>query len=144
MAQIRSALANSDGAPTAPPSHNTGAHDHDDDVDENSDMGEQTNDAHEQSSSSTSSMNVAGGEGNSQGASNNNNDNGGGDDGDIERLSNDGDGGIWLKNYTPHHTRIGPNYQVTDLPTASCRPVNSNSTAISINVTSCVSPGEGS
>jgi len=137
MAQIRSALANSDGTIAAPPSHyhNTGAHDHDDDVDENSDMGEQKNDVHEPSSPSTSSMNVTGEGGNGHGTSDNNNDNDNDNGGDAEQ---------WLKNYTPHHTRIGPNYQVTDLPTASCRPANSNSTAISNTVTSCVSPGEGS
>jgi len=27
-------------------------------------------------------------------------------------------GGNWLKNYTPHHTRVGDNYQVANLPSA--------------------------
>lgn len=29
--------------------------------------------------------------------------------------------GNWLKSYTPHHTRIGAEYQVTDLPTPSSK-----------------------
>ena len=33
--------------------------------------------------------------------------------------SDDEDGGNWLKNFTPHHTRIGENFQVTNLPTPS-------------------------
>jgi hypothetical protein len=27
--------------------------------------------------------------------------------------------GNWLKNFTPHHTRVGDSYQVTNLPTPS-------------------------
>ena len=33
--------------------------------------------------------------------------------------SDDEDGGNWLKNFTPHHTRVGENFQVTNLPTPS-------------------------
>jgi hypothetical protein len=36
------------------------------------------------------------------------------------RADSDDEGeGNWLKSYTPHHTRIGADYQVTDLPTPS-------------------------
>mmetsp|Transcript_4229 Transcript_4229/g.6523 ORF Transcript_4229/g.6523 Transcript_4229/m.6523 type:complete len:119 (+) Transcript_4229:19-375(+) len=33
--------------------------------------------------------------------------------------SDEEEGGNWLKNFTPHHTRVGENFQVTDLPTPS-------------------------
>jgi hypothetical protein len=33
--------------------------------------------------------------------------------------SDDEEGGNWLKNFTPHHTRVGENFQVTDLPSPS-------------------------
>jgi hypothetical protein len=89
---------------------------------------------------------------NHRGLGNDNNNNGGGGDDNLQQRNSigdndDDDGGNWLKNYTPHHTRIGPNYQVTDLPTVMsssslCRPAN-NSSAVSAVQTSCVSPGEG-
>lgn len=31
--------------------------------------------------------------------------------------SDDEEDGNWLKKFTPHHTRVGADYQVTDLPT---------------------------
>lgn len=38
----------------------------------------------------------------------------------MSRADSDDEGeGNWLKSYTPHHTRIGADYQVTDLPTPS-------------------------
>lgn len=63
-----------------------------------------------------------------------------GDNNKVEKQDDDGgdDADNWLQNYTPHHTRIGPNYQVTDLPTVSCRPASNNAAAVA----SCVSPGE--
>lgn len=33
--------------------------------------------------------------------------------------SDEEEDGNWLKNFTPHHTRIGENFQVTNLPTPS-------------------------
>ena len=35
--------------------------------------------------------------------------------------SDDEEGGNWLKNFTTHHTRVGEQYQVTDLPTPSSK-----------------------
>jgi len=37
----------------------------------------------------------------------------------VKQESDDEMEGNWLKNFTPHHTRVGADYQVTDLPTPS-------------------------
>eukprot|EP00985_Skeletonema_marinoi_P005009 scaffold2173_cov91-Skeletonema_marinoi.AAC.3 len=44
--------------------------------------------------------------------------------------SDDEEGGNWLKNFTPHHTRVGENFQVTDLPTPSATTSHSTSAAV--------------
>ncbi len=139
MAQIRSALVTGEGEDISMAATNTGTSNGAPPVDANGD--EITEEAHEPSS--TSSFNVTSEvvEGSEKASDHQR---GLGDDEHVEQR-NDDDGGNWLKNYTPHHTRIGTNYQVTDLPTVpSCRPANINSsisTAVS-SVTSCVSPGD--
>jgi len=44
--------------------------------------------------------------------------------------SDDEEGGNWLKNFTPHHTRVGENFQVSDLPTPSSATSHSASAAV--------------
>jgi hypothetical protein len=44
--------------------------------------------------------------------------------------SDDETSGNWLKNFTPHHTRVGESYQVTDLPTPSADAYHSTSAAV--------------
>ena len=133
MAQIRSALVTGEGEDNSTTGTSNGAPP----VDENSD--EITEETHEPSREDSEGSKKTGID----------QQRGLGDDEHIDQSNNVGndndDGGNWLKNYTPHHTRIGPNYQVTDLPTVpSCRPANicsSMPTAVS-SVTSCVSPGD--
>ena len=158
MAQIRSALGSTgDGTQSNSNTNNTGnieAHPFDD-----ANLGERRmEEPHQDAPSSSSSSFHARSEDeggserhNHRGLGNDNNNNGGGGDDNLQQRNsigdNDDDSGNWLKNYTPHHTRIGPNYQVTDLPTVMsssslCRPAN-NSSAVSAVQTSCVSPGEG-
>ena len=48
--------------------------------------------------------------------------------------------GHWLKNFTPHHTRVGAAYQVAELPAAS--PPSAAAPARASG--SCVSPGSSS
>ena len=47
----------------------------------------------------------------------------------------EGGGNRWLQNFAPHHTRVGDNYQVTELPPAPPAAVAAAPTG------SCVSPG---
>ena len=56
-----------------------------------------------------------------------------GDNG-SESEDEEGDGNNWLQHFTAHHTRVGENYQVADLPTAP-------SPAAPAASSSCVSPG---
>lgn len=44
--------------------------------------------------------------------------------------SEDEEDGNWLKNFTPHHTRIGENFQVTNLPTPSATSHSTSAAAI--------------
>lgn len=41
----------------------------------------------------------------------------------------DEDGGNWLKNFTPHHTRVGEDFQVTNLPTPSASAASKSTSA---------------
>ena len=48
--------------------------------------------------------------------------------------SDDEEGGNWLKNFTPHHTRVGENFQVTDLPTPSSAATSHSKSAAAVIV----------
>ena len=41
----------------------------------------------------------------------------------------DEDSGNWLKNFTPHHTRVGEDFQVTNLPTPSASAASKSTSA---------------
>ena len=51
----------------------------------------------------------------------------------------DEDGNNWLQNYTPHHTRVGSDYQVADLPPVPSR--NGAEARTSDTISGRVSPG---
>eukprot|EP00574_Skeletonema_japonicum_P004442 CAMPEP_0201717874 /NCGR_PEP_ID=MMETSP0593-20130828/3543_1 /ASSEMBLY_ACC=CAM_ASM_000672 /TAXON_ID=267983 /ORGANISM="Skeletonema japonicum, Strain CCMP2506" /LENGTH=123 /DNA_ID=CAMNT_0048208049 /DNA_START=15 /DNA_END=386 /DNA_ORIENTATION=+ len=44
--------------------------------------------------------------------------------------SDEEEDGNWLNNFTPHHTRVGENFQVTDLPTPSATSHSTSAAAI--------------
>ena len=62
-----------------------------------------------------------------------------GDDNPMD--GSDDEEGNWMQNYTPHHTRVGKDYQVAELPAPP--PPNNNNDASAATISGRVSPTSG-
>ena len=59
--------------------------------------------------------------------------------GDDNPMDSDDEEGNWMQNYTPHHTRVGADYQVAELPA----PPPPNDVASAATISGRVSPTSG-
>ena len=59
--------------------------------------------------------------------------------GDDNQMDSDDEEGKWMQNYTPHHTRVGADYQVAELPA----PPPNNNVASAATISGRVSPTSG-